>query len=150
MVEELPVPVPYFSNEMVPFTVVVEANGSTYPPDVVEAVERFLSLRVEDRQAASARVFTNYKDYADAVEIDLEIDHPAAVWNHVRVTDIIVDRRHHRDQDVYIVATCECEWEIEHGLQLVFRRGSNLVRVSDQDGHLTDSDAYDQPDDDDA
>ena len=44
---------------------------------------------------------------------------------------------------------CECEWEQEHGLQLVFRQGKKLTRVSDQDGHLTKADAYGIPDNED-
>lgn len=32
---------------------------------------------------------------------------------------------------------CECAWEPEHGLQLVFASGERLSRVSPYDGHLT-------------
>ena len=46
--------------------------------------------------------------------------------------------------------SCHCRWEDEHGLQFVFRQGRDLVRVSSEDGHLTDSDAYDFPDREDA
>lgn len=46
-------------------------------------------------------------------------------------------------------AFCECDWEEEHGLQLVFRQGKKLTRISDQDGHLTEADAYDKPDEED-
>ena len=48
---------------------------------------------------------------------------------------------------VYVQVACECAWESEHGLQLVFRQGATLSRVSDQDGHLTHADAYDLPED---
>jgi len=41
--------------------------------------------------------------------------------------------------------TAECEWEPEHGLQIVYRDGSELKRVSQQDGHLTYVDAYGLP-----
>jgi len=44
---------------------------------------------------------------------------------------------------------CECDWEPEHGLQLVFRQGRKLTRISAQDGHLTEADAYDKPDEED-
>lgn len=39
----------------------------------------------------------------------------------------------------------ECDWEPEHGLLIVYRNGNELSRVSDQDGHLTHTDAYDLP-----
>lgn len=41
---------------------------------------------------------------------------------------------------------CNCDWEYEHGLQFVFRQGRVLTRVSAEDGHLTEADAYDKPD----
>ena len=41
----------------------------------------------------------------------------------------------------------DCDWEPEHGLQLVFRKGQSLSRVSDDDGHLTYSDAFNLPED---
>jgi hypothetical protein len=98
--------------------------------------------------AASDRVFKNYQDFADAVEdVGVEIEDSASVWNHVRPTGIYLDRRHRRDKDIYVQVACNCDWEIEHALQLVFRRGSKLIRVSEQDGHLTHADAYDLPED---
>lgn len=50
---------------------------------------------------------------------------------------------------MYVAVDCRCDWEEEHGLQLVFRQGRMLTRVSDQDGHLTEAHAYgrvDEPD----
>ena len=141
-----PVPVPFFSGEPIPFTIMVEAAASGYPPEVDEAIKQFLSLDPQDRRAASKQVFKNYRDFAEAVEeVEAEIEEADEVWDHVRPTGIYVDRRHRRDRDIYVQVACECDWEIEHGLQLVFRSGSKLVRVSDQDGHLTDADAYDLP-----
>lgn len=43
-------------------------------------------------------------------------------------------------------STCGCEWEEEHGLQLVFKEGKKLTRISGYDGHITAADAYDIPD----
>lgn len=40
----------------------------------------------------------------------------------------------------------DCEWEEEHGLALVFRKGMRLTRVSQYDGWLTEADAFDRPD----
>jgi hypothetical protein len=68
------------------------------------------------------------------------------IWNFVYPSDIFVSRRHRRDKDIYITLACECEWNKEHGLQFVFRQGKKLTRISNQDGHLTEADAYDKPD----
>jgi hypothetical protein len=141
-----PVAVPFLSGRRVPFTVTLRAAGDGYPPDATEAIEQFLALGPADREAAAGRVFQNYRDFADAVsEVDVEITGPARVWDHVRVTGVYVDRRHRWDGDVYVKVACDCDWEVEHGLQMVFRRGARLVRVSAQDGHLTHADAYDLP-----
>ncbi len=58
-------------------------------------------------------------------------------------TEVFVSRRSERDRAIYVQITADCDWEPEHGLQIVYRRGSELSRVSDLDGHLTHSDADD-------
>jgi hypothetical protein len=146
-----PIPVPFLSGQRVSFTLMVEDADGVYPPDVSDAIERFLALNPTDREATNEPVYKKYTDFADAVsEIEVDIPSAARVWDHVRVTEIYVDRRNRRDKDVYVQVACNCDWEVEHGLQVVFRRGSRLVRVSDQDGHLTHADAYDLPEDQDA
>ena len=37
----------------------------------------------------------------------------------------------------YLCISCECDWEKEHGLQLIFENGQILIRASGQDGHFT-------------
>ena len=67
------------------------------------------------------------------------------VWQHVRSSEVFISRRHRPDNAIYISISAECDWEPEPGLQIGHRRGSELTRVSDQDGHLTQTDAYDLP-----
>ncbi len=69
------------------------------------------------------------------------------VWEYVHPSEIFVRRRSRREKGVYVQITAECDWEPEHGLQIIYRRGKELSRVSDQDGHLTQTDAYDLPED---
>nr|WP_206680680.1 hypothetical protein [Hymenobacter polaris] len=59
------------------------------------------------------------------------------IWKFVWPTDIYVSRRPYNEPDIYVQVTCECDWEQEHGLQLVFKQGKKITRVSEQDGHLT-------------
>jgi len=40
-------------------------------------------------------------------------------------------------EPVYVSVECECSWEPEHGLQLVFRGGARVTKVGPYDGHLT-------------
>ena len=94
-------------------------------------------------------------DFLNAVEFD-EADQPLwnikdenEIWNFIYPQTIFVTRRHRHDENIYINVTCECEWEQEHGLQLVFRQGKILTRISAQDGHITEADAYNKPDNED-
>ncbi|WP_420847686.1 DUF6985 domain-containing protein [Natronosporangium hydrolyticum] len=54
----------------------------------------------------------------------------------------MVSRDPGRDQRVYVSIECECAWEPEHGLQIVFRDGAAVTKVGPYDGHLTNSAAY--------
>ena len=70
----------------------------------------------------------------------------AHVWNHVQLgTEPVVSRRHRGDNKVYVSLECGCDWEPEHGLQLVFRDGNHICKVGAYDGHLTNADAYARP-----
>lgn len=118
------------------------------------ALKNFLSLNNTYRLQIVQPIFENFVEFLSYVGEDdipekMKGSSPLSIWNYVYPTAVFVNRRPRRDQDIYIVLACECEWEKEHGLQLVFRQGKKLTRVSDQDGHLTEADAYDKPDKDD-
>jgi len=54
-------------------------------------------------------------------------------WQHVQPSGISISRRDRRDCAMYVVIGANCDWEVEHGLQIVYRRGVELVLVSPQD-----------------
>jgi len=141
-----PVSVPYFDGQHLTFT--LDGLEEADMQDVQNAVSAFLALDSSARQNASPYVFRNYERVVDAVgeeDVECQIAGPETVWEHVSPSEIFVSRRSRRDQFIYIQITAECDWECEHGLQIVYRRGNELSRVSDQDGHLTHTDAYDLP-----
>ncbi len=141
-----PLPIPFFDGHNL--SVTIKDLRETDVRDIEHATSSFLKLGHRDRLAASRYVFANYQRTAELVsELDLGclIESEEAVWLHVRPSEIFVSRRHRRDCAIYVSIVANCDWEPEHGLQLVYRRGSELVRVSDQDGHLTHTDAYDLP-----
>lgn len=116
------------------------------------ALNEFLSLDSVKRFELSSLVFKNCTDFLDNVET-LESDEQfrnlssdKEIWKFVHPQEIYVTRRPFNDCDIYVQIACECDWEQEHGLQLIFRKGRKLTRVSEQDGHLTEADAYDIPD----
>ena len=119
------------------------------------ALKNFLSKKQEERFELSGLVHKNCMEFLNAIGYDemdkllWEIKNKDEIWKYVYPQEIHITRRHRRDEDIYLNITCECEWEQEHGLQLVFRRGKQLTRISDQDGHITEADAYDKPDEED-
>lgn len=141
------IPVPFFDNKKLAVTF-MEID----PDEADEALLQFLQLTSDDRLRISDLVYKNYTDFLEDVDFDgieeglSDIKEDAEIWNFVYPTDIYVSRRHRRDMDIYVCIACDCGWEEEHGLQLVFRQGKKLTRISDGDGHLTEADAYDKPD----
>ena len=120
------------------------------PQDFDTAVANFLRLDANALKAAEPFVFHYYQDMNDnwdpSEEEYLSIDTPADVWEHIKfTTEATVSRRAYGDEGVYIVIGGECAWEVEHGLQIVFRNGKTVCRVSAYDGHLTNADAYANP-----
>ncbi|HEY4244555.1 MAG TPA: hypothetical protein VGM88_32295 [Kofleriaceae bacterium] len=119
---------PYFAGAELTF-VFDGIDGDDRLDEIAAAVRRFLALSTRDRDAAAPAVFENYRA---AHAADVEIAGPADVWRHVHPDEIRVTR--HRA--VYVQITAECDWEPEHGIQLIYREGWELTRVSEQDGHL--------------
>jgi hypothetical protein len=114
------------------------------------ALFNFLRLDKQERLKLSNIVYQNYSDFLIDIGNDrnykLAIQKNEDIWDFVHPCEIYVTRRRHRDKDRYVQIQCNCDWEEEHGLQLIFRQGRQITRVSDIDGHLTEADAYDKPD----
>jgi hypothetical protein len=140
------VQIPYF-NEPLPVTVM-----DFHPQDpkqrlrfskVSEALSAFLNLGEVDRMRASELVYENCKEFIDAVGVDAwnqqmaDLHDPKMIWQFVHPREVLISYSEERDA-VFVVLSCECDWEDEHGLQLLYRDGKILVRVSQQDGHYTD------------
>ena len=151
-----PVFIPYFNvNLEIIFIDFAPNEDVNFIEEADVALSDFLNLSENNRNEISVLVHKNCTDFLDMVEYD-EFDEPLhqikdsnEIWNFVQPNQIYVSRRHRRDKDVYIQVSCSCDWEQEHGLQLVFRQGKKITRISDEDGHLTEADAYDKPDSDD-
>jgi hypothetical protein len=107
------------------------------------AISQFLLLNESDRLSASQQVNAYCQDFIEAVGVEdwneemAAITNPDDVWKFVDPREVLISYSESRDA-MFIVLSCECDWEEEHGLQLIYREGNELVRVSDQDGHYTD------------
>lgn len=115
--------------------------------DFHTAIKNFLHAGVGVLEAAAPHIHQYYEDCNSDWEPDddeyLVIDTPEEVWEHISFGEPTVSRRPYGDKAVYVSIECECDWEPEHGLQLVFKNGLRVNKVGPYDGHLTNSDAYD-------
>jgi hypothetical protein len=149
--------IPFFDGD--PFSVVFmdfePENDKDFIKDADEAIGNFIKLTEKDRLNISKLIHENCVDFMASVgfnDVDArlrEIKDDSEIWKFVRPIGISASRRPRNDKDIYIQVTCDCAWEEEHGLQLVFRQGRKLTRVSDIDGHLTEADAFGKPDEED-
>lgn len=153
-----PVAVPFWDGREYPFVYVFSPATD---PDFITAADRavanFLKQTREDRLALTPLLDENCRaacentdygpDDAKLRQRWLGPEDRAALWDFVTPPDSIhVQRRHRRDEDIYVHMGMDCEWEDEHGLQFVFRKGLKLTRINQQDGWLTDADAFALPD----
>jgi hypothetical protein len=86
----------------------------------------------------------DFFDEEDLEDMIPSIKSPSDIWKYVTLgSTLIVSRRYYKDKKIYISLESECEWEPEHGLQIVFKEGKSVNKIGSFDGHLTNSDAYD-------
>ncbi len=116
--------------------------------DFHAAIKNFLSINQSVLNDAEPHVFQYYQDckryWAGNSEEFISIESPEEVWQHVRFgSEPIVSRRSSGDKGIYISLECNCEWEEEHGLQIVFKNGLTINKIGQFDSHCTNSDAYD-------
>ncbi|HEY1816608.1 MAG TPA: hypothetical protein VGG74_29880 [Kofleriaceae bacterium] len=128
-----------------PLNYEVEADA----PDVRAALGR---LRKADRallRAAERHIARYCKDVLTHLDAGdrpaIELRRVGDVWKHVQLGfELGVSRRSRGDAEdgVYFSLECNCDWDVEHGLQLVIRDGRAVTKVGAFDGHVTNSDAY--------
>ena len=139
------VSIPFFGGKSLKFILVLDlGNEKEFFTDANEVIKNFLEKDENFRDENSFLVFQNYAEVVDVLGEDKgspKIICEQEVWQYIYPAEIYVERRYRGDKDVYLYIACECDWEIEHGLQIVFKRGSKITRVSSQDGHLSETDA---------
>ena len=113
-----PFPIPYFDNKelKIGFT---EPKHQPYLLHADKVLADFLKLNAADRINGSEMVHAYYSEilecgYTSALKINTVKD----IWNFVWPLEIVVEWD--TNGDYYLLVSCGCEWEEEHGLQLVF------------------------------
>lgn len=111
------------------------------------AISEFLSSPTSALKEAETYIYQYYQDISSFISPSdkefVAIDSPAEIWAHIQFgSEAIVFRRGYGDEKIYISLECNCDWEREHGLQIVFKDGNKVCKVGPYDGHLTNSDAF--------
>ena len=111
------------------------------------AIANLISSSPAVLKEAEPYIYQYYQDishyYSASDKNFVSIKSPAEVWAHVQLgAEPVVSRRSYGDKGIYVSLECSCDWEPEHGLQIVFKDGSTLCKVGPFDGHLTNSDAF--------
>jgi len=112
--------------------------------DFHTVISTFLALDPSVLRAAESSIFEYYQDETAAViagndwDWYVEIPRSEDVWQHIEIGPYVhIERDHHDDRRIYVSVECECDWEVEHGLQIVFREGRYVSKVGPYDGHPT-------------
>jgi hypothetical protein len=140
--------VPLFDGQTVPVDLCSPGLNDAITPDDAGAIDTvmdaFLALGSSDRATAGVLVLAYCKDTLEAIGADwpealvmAAISDPADIWRHVFVRQIEIKKdTRHGEPSIYVLVHCACDWEEEHGLQLVYRNGNVLTRVGQQDGDV--------------
>ncbi|PBC06046.1 hypothetical protein [Mesorhizobium sp. WSM3860] len=118
------------------------------PPveDFHEAIANFLGSPNTVLTSAEPHIFRYYLDVKESIEPEDDfpsIGSPSEIWKFVQLgEEALVIRRAEGDNGIYVSLECNCDWEPEHGLQIVFKNGAVVNKIGPYDGHLTNSDAY--------
>jgi hypothetical protein len=122
------------------------------PDEFRAAVRNALDAKPAILKAAEPHVVQYCTDalarYDDDDRPALVLEKPGDVWSHVQFGDEFIVRRRtagEAEHGVYLSLTCNCDWEPEHGLQLVLRDGRAITKIGPYNGHLTNADASDNP-----
>jgi hypothetical protein len=114
--------------------------------DFHAAISTFLALDEPVLKAAGPAIFEYYQDVKSEIAADEEVVSITGsddVWKHIHFGgEVTVSRDHYGDRRVYMSLECECDWEPEHGLQIVFRDGRTVTKIGPFNGHLTNAAAY--------
>jgi hypothetical protein len=106
------------------------------------AVTALLHLTEMEKSIAAPGVLSYCHEFLDMVEIldedkaMREITNPEEIWKFVHFTHAYV-QYDASTEVVYVSLHAKCDWDTEHGLQLVYKNGTELYRVSADDGQIT-------------
>ncbi|MDD5769834.1 MAG: hypothetical protein PHE25_02610 [Candidatus Gracilibacteria bacterium] len=134
--------VPYFENQKIQFVIEKKLDEDNAIFDNV--ISNFLKLNEKDKLKISKYAYESYKDFVNIVgedEFNFVLNKQEDIRKYIHPYKIYITKRR-KDGLVYLSINTNCDWEEEHGLQIVYKNGNEIVRVGPIDGHLLCIDAY--------
>jgi hypothetical protein len=113
--------------------------------DFHAVIANFLTASPDVLREADEALFRYYKDYEEywLEEGNEPIATAEELWQRVWFgSEPMVSRDDRGDNAIYVSVECGCDWEVEHGLQIVFKNGLQITKLGPYDGHLTNASAY--------
>ena len=103
------------------------------PKRILAAIRAHLELGPAARDGARPHVWAYYEDIqaqcdGQALEDRAPPAGEAEIWDHVSAGSMSVDAPD--DGPVSLIVTANCTWDPEHALMMVWRDGTELVKVS--------------------
>jgi hypothetical protein len=128
-----PVRVELFEGKLLPFIIETEEVDLVSSRESIEsAVTNFLALNADRRSGITELVYRNYEHYREVWDPPPpEVKDPSDVWMYIYPGEVFVTQGL-EDKDFYIKISGDCEWEPEHGLEMVFKHGDQVVSVGQQ------------------
>jgi hypothetical protein len=142
-----PLPIPVLGSAQCSIVIAGGYDEDPAKEDFHTAIRNFLSISPSVLKDIEPHIFKYYQDcnryWKPGDEQYLYISSPEGVWRHIQLgLEAHVSRRSVRAKEIYISLECKCDWELEHGLQIVFKNGLVVNKIGPYDGHLTYSDAF--------
>jgi hypothetical protein len=147
-----PMPIRFLGNHYCKF-VLEDYSADPNPKEIRTSIGNVLSIDESVLTDAQHYVYEYYEDMAALFKtqgwpLPPKIRSAADVWKHVRFGDsLYVEtlRKGGAEDGVYVSLECACDWEKEHGLQIVLRDGLTVTKIGPFDGHLTNARALADP-----
>jgi hypothetical protein len=147
-----PIEIPFFNNKKIEiaFVGLIPEKDTKFIKEADEALKAFLEKSEPERLLTSPLLFEQCMKYrnafgADKVDQNLwSLKDENKIWDFVSAENIIVTRSNGENEMIYLNLNCECEWDEEHGLQILYRKGQKLTRISEQDGDICEFDFYEK------
>jgi len=116
-------------------------DPSTQSEKYQDAINNFMKMSNTDFKKAGPYLFQYYEDTIqkwNPKPKEYEKFYSANdVWSHVDFSSgYYITASTDVDDEVYLSLSSNCDWNEEHGLQIVYYRGNELVRVGSFTGHF--------------